>query len=82
MYKDKDAHPEFASVVLLTAANYAYFSIYNNWRCNAEKHGLDWAVIANDDKAFEELGPDRGLLAIGEKVSGMNGWGSAKLDSV
>ena len=82
VYKDKDAHPEFASVVLLTAANYAYFSIYNNWRCNAERHGLDWAVIANDDKAFEELGPDRGLLAIGEKVSGMNGWGSAKLDSV
>ena len=39
-------------------------------------------MIANDDKAFEELGPDRGLLAIGEKVSGMNGWGSAKLDSV
>ena len=82
VYKDKAAHPEFASVVLLTAANYAYFSIYNNWRCNAERHGLDWAVIANDDKAFEELGPDRGLLAIGEKVSGMNGWGSAKLDSV
>ena len=82
VYKDKDAHPEFASVVLLTAANFAYFSIYNNWRCNAERHGLDWAVIANDDKAFEELGPDRGLLAIGEKVSGMNGWGSAKLDSV
>eukprot|EP00438_Fugacium_kawagutii_P025457 Skav225621 [mRNA] locus=scaffold4894:140675:148715:- [translate_table: standard] len=82
VYKDKDAHPEFASVLLLTAANYAYFSIYNNWACNAERHGLDWAVIANDDKAFEELGPDRGLLAIGEKVSGMNGWGSAKLDSV
>ena len=82
VYKDKEMHPEFSSVVLLTAANFAYFSIYNNWRCNAEKHGLDWAVIANDDKAFEELGPDRGLLAIGEKVSGMNGWGSAKLDSV
>ena len=82
VYKDKGSHQEFAEVVLITAANYAYFSIYNNWRCNAEKHGLDWAVIANDEKAFEELGPDQGMLAIGEKVSGMNGWGSAKLDSV
>lgn len=51
-------------------------------RKSMEKHGLDGAMIANDDKALEELGPDRGLLAIGEKVSGMNGWGSAKLDSV
>ncbi|CAE7330094.1 unnamed protein product [Symbiodinium sp. CCMP2456] len=76
------AHPEFANVVLLTAANYAYFAIYQNWRCNAERHGLDWAVVANDEEAFQQLGADRALLAIGEKVSGMNGWGSAKLDSV
>ncbi|CAJ1416168.1 unnamed protein product [Effrenium voratum] len=81
VYLDKQAHPEFANVVLVTAANYAYFSIYNNWRCNAERHGLDWAVVANDEDAFKHLG-DRGILAMGEKVSGMNGWGSAKLDSV
>ena len=82
VYADKGAHPEFANVVLLTAANYAYFGIYQNWRCNAERHGLDWAVVANDEEAFQKLGADRALLAIGEKVSGMNGWGSAKLDSV
>ena len=82
LYADKGAHPEFANVVLLTAANYAYFAIYQNWRCNAERHGLDWAVVANDEEAFQQLGADRALLAIGEKVSGMNGWGSAKLDSV
>ena len=82
VYADKGAHPEFANVLLLTAANYAYFAIYQNWRCNAERHGLDWAVVANDEEAFEKLGADRALLAIGEKVSGMNGWGSAKLDSV
>ena len=81
VYLDKQAHPEFANVVLVTAANHAYFSIYNNWRCNAERHGLDWAVVANDEDAFKHLG-DRGMLAMGEKVSGMNGWGSAKLDSV
>eukprot|EP00931_Biecheleriopsis_adriatica_P090926 TRINITY_DN6482_c0_g1_i4.p1 TRINITY_DN6482_c0_g1~~TRINITY_DN6482_c0_g1_i4.p1 ORF type:complete len:674 (-),score=149.64 TRINITY_DN6482_c0_g1_i4:88-2109(-) len=82
LYVDKSAHPVFSDVILLTGANYAYFKVYNNWRCNAEKHGLDWAVIANDDQAQANLESDRALPVLGEKVSGMNGWGSAKLDSV
>eukprot|EP00933_Yihiella_yeosuensis_P004990 TRINITY_DN10939_c2_g1_i1.p1 TRINITY_DN10939_c2_g1~~TRINITY_DN10939_c2_g1_i1.p1 ORF type:complete len:429 (+),score=88.92 TRINITY_DN10939_c2_g1_i1:133-1419(+) len=82
VYVDKAAHPEFANVILVTAANHAYISVYHNWACNAEKHGLNWAVLANDDKAYDALGPDRALPTSGTKVSGMNGWGSAKLDDV
>eukprot|EP00930_Biecheleria_cincta_P083806 TRINITY_DN73316_c0_g1_i1.p1 TRINITY_DN73316_c0_g1~~TRINITY_DN73316_c0_g1_i1.p1 ORF type:complete len:1494 (-),score=273.54 TRINITY_DN73316_c0_g1_i1:60-4541(-) len=82
LYVDKSAHPEFADVVLITAANYGYFSVYQNWRCNAEKHGLDWAVVAHDEKAVANLEADRALPTLGDKVSGMHGWGSAKLDTV
>jgi len=80
VYADKAAHPEFGKVLLLTSANAAYFPVYRTWECWASRHGLDWAVIANDDEAYRQLGPDRGIAVIGEKVSGMVGWGSAKLD--
>ena len=56
VYKDKEAHPEFSSVVLLTAANFAYFSIYNNWRCNAEKHGKAWFGWGNDSQWWQSIG--------------------------
>ena len=43
VYKDKAAHPEFASVCAPYSCKTMHiFSIYNNWRCNAERHGLDW----------------------------------------
>lgn len=82
LYKDKTSHPEFAHTVLVTGANFAYFPFYENWRCFAERHGLDWAVIANDDEAYKRLGTDRGMPVLGEKISGMVGWGNVKLDSV
>lgn len=82
VYKDKGAHPEFARVVLVTAANSAYWAFFQNWRCRAEQFGLDYAVVANDDEAFSNLGQDRALPVIGHKVSDMVGWGNVKLDYI
>eukprot|EP00972_Heterocapsa_arctica_P025863 3806329-Heterocapsa_arctica.AAC.1 len=84
LYADKAAHPEFARVVLVTAANKAYMQFYKNWECAATRLGLDWAVLANDDASYEELGPERAMpvLTPYEKVSSMVGWGSVKLDYV
>ncbi|CAE8659876.1 unnamed protein product, partial [Polarella glacialis] len=82
IYRDKTAYPEFASVVLVTAANGAYLDFYRNWECHAMKHGLDWAVIANDD-ATKNLDPGRSIPVLPNvRVSGMHGWGSVQLDVV
>ena len=44
LYADKGAHPEFANILLVTAANLAYYDIYENWKCFADRLSLDWAV--------------------------------------
>jgi len=82
IYKDKAAHPEFASTVLVTATNSAYKKFFKNWECVAEKHGLDFAVVANDDESVSQIGTDRVIPVVGHKVSEMVGWGNIKLDYV
>lgn len=82
VYQDRGGHPAFATTLLVTAANYAYFSIYQNWRCAASRWGLDWAVVANDDESYRHLGRDRALPILGRKVTEMVGWGNIKLDHV
>jgi len=84
IYTDKAAHPEFAKVVLVTAANSAYMDFYRNWECAAKRFGLDWAVIANDDGAAKQVTAERALpvMGLGTKVSDMVGWGNIKLDFI
>jgi len=82
VYIDKAAHQDLARVVLVTAANFAYWSIYQNWRCAAQRLGLDWAVVANDDEAYKRLGSNHAIPVVGHKVESMVGWGNVKLDYV
>uniref|UniRef100_A0A7S0FFA7 Nucleotide-diphospho-sugar transferase domain-containing protein n=1 Tax=Pyrodinium bahamense TaxID=73915 RepID=A0A7S0FFA7_9DINO len=65
LYLDKTAHPEFARTLLLTVSNVAYAPILRNWRCHADRLGLDYIVIALDPQLAEETGPERTLLVQG-----------------
>lgn len=48
-------------VVLLTAANSAYYDFLQNWEYMADQLGLQWVVLAMDHVLFEKLGPDRAI---------------------
>jgi len=65
LYTDKSAHPEFANAILVTASNIAYSEMLRNWRCHADKLGLDYIVIALDPALLAESGADRTMLVEG-----------------
>mmetsp|Transcript_60320 Transcript_60320/g.186735 ORF Transcript_60320/g.186735 Transcript_60320/m.186735 type:complete len:356 (+) Transcript_60320:68-1135(+) len=65
LYTDKSAHPEFANAILVTASNIAYSEMLRNWRCHADKLGLDYIVIALDPALLAESGVDRTMLIEG-----------------
>lgn len=74
---------EFDGVVLLVAANYAYYNMLQNWEYLAAELGLQWVVLALDDKLYEELGPDRAIPPDGSySVSGAHGWGRGKFKAL
>ena len=76
LYLDKTRAPELSNVLLLTAANYGYLDMLQNWECYARKLGLDWLVVAMDDKIFKELGSARSFLTVGERLDGYERFGS------
>lgn len=65
LYMNKKAHPEFANTVLVTVANVAYSDMLRNWRCHADKLGLDYVIIALDPDIYNAAERDRFLLIEG-----------------
>ena len=76
LYLDKTRAPELSNALLLTAANYGYLDMLQNWECYARKFGLDWLVVALDDKIYQELGPERSFLTVGERHGSYERFGS------
>mmetsp|Transcript_26531 Transcript_26531/g.58114 ORF Transcript_26531/g.58114 Transcript_26531/m.58114 type:complete len:509 (-) Transcript_26531:1514-3040(-) len=67
---------DFDDTVLLVASNYAYYNMLQNWEFLANKLDLQWAVLALDDKLYEELGPSRAIPPEENfAVSGAHSWG-------
>ena len=52
----------FEGTILVTGANWAYRDILANWECAAGALGLQWVVIAFDQRLYEHLGPERAIL--------------------
>mmetsp|Transcript_122607 Transcript_122607/g.358066 ORF Transcript_122607/g.358066 Transcript_122607/m.358066 type:complete len:348 (-) Transcript_122607:252-1295(-) len=67
LYMNKHAHPEFSNTVLVTAGNIAYSDMLRNWRCHADKLGLDYVIIALDPDIYNAADRDRSLLIDGGK---------------
>ena len=76
LYQDKTRAPELKNVLLLTAANYGYLDMLQNWECFARKFGLDWLVVALDDRIYKELGPERSFPTVGERHDSYERFGS------
>ena len=76
LYLDKTRAPELSNALLLTAANYGYMDMLRNWECYARKLGLDWLVVALDDQVYQELGPERSFLTVGERHGSYERFGS------
>mmetsp|Transcript_65043 Transcript_65043/g.173400 ORF Transcript_65043/g.173400 Transcript_65043/m.173400 type:complete len:374 (-) Transcript_65043:56-1177(-) len=68
LYADKQAHPEFANTVLVTFANSAYNDVLKNWRCHADRFGLDYLVLALDPALVDEIGSERTMLVEGSGI--------------
>jgi len=78
-------------VVLLTASNYGYLEILQNWQGLAREKGLKWAVLAMDRQIYEKLGPSRAVstdtefaveAAVNFRTRGFNKLSCNKLRSV
>lgn len=74
LYMDKAAHPEFTRTVLVTAANVAYTEMLKNWRCHADRLGLDYIIVAFDKAMYEKLDPERSILVDGHQTSHEEGF--------
>jgi len=63
VYADKSKSQDggFQNVVLLTAANYGYLSMLQNWEYLVNDMGLKWAVLALDDPLYQFLGKERAV---------------------
>ena len=63
IYKQDHNNPRstFDRVVLLTAANYGYYDILQNWEYLARAQGFQWAVLALDDRLYKEIGSTRAV---------------------
>jgi len=60
-YENKTNNSAFDRIVLLTAANYGYYDLLQNWEYLARAQGLKWAVLALDDRLYRELGSSRAV---------------------
>lgn len=69
LYADKSSFPEFKNTLLLTSANYGYLDMLENWECHAKKLGLDWVVIAMDERLFKYAGSGRAIMLEGQQVA-------------
>lgn len=58
---DSKVKDKFPDTVLLVTANYAYYNMLQNWEWLANELGLQWAVLALDERLFNELGPERAV---------------------
>ena len=61
LYKDKTLHPELKNIILVTMVNNAYEEMFDNWKCHAQKHGLDFMVLAFDYNATQFMGPAKSI---------------------
>lgn len=78
VYKDPQKGDAFSQVVLLTAANWAYFDLLQNWQALANRLGLKYAVLAMDDRIQNELGPASSVPSNhGWTVNGSQRYGSS-----
>mmetsp|Transcript_18287 Transcript_18287/g.41356 ORF Transcript_18287/g.41356 Transcript_18287/m.41356 type:complete len:355 (-) Transcript_18287:32-1096(-) len=62
LYVNKFVHPEFARTLLITASNEAYAPMLKNWRCHADKLGLDYVIIAFDEQLVKDLAGDERVM--------------------
>ena len=66
---------DFKDTILLVSSNYAYYNLLQNWEYLANELDLKWAVLALDEKLYNELGPDRAVPPQHSfSVSGAYGW--------
>ena len=71
IFRDKVEAVGFENTVLLTAANFDYFDMLQNWEFLASEQQLQWAVLAMDDRIFQELGEERAVpTQVGYAVDG------------
>lgn len=63
IYMDEKKSQQLANVVLLTAGNFGYLTLYQNWACYAKSLGLKWLVLAADIQMYETLGPNIAILS-------------------
>jgi hypothetical protein len=61
IYQNRSYDSTFSNVVLLTAANFEFRDILQNWERLALGHGLQWAVLALDDALYQTLGPTKAV---------------------
>eukprot|EP00526_Cylindrotheca_closterium_P013736 CAMPEP_0113631576 /NCGR_PEP_ID=MMETSP0017_2-20120614/16409_1 /TAXON_ID=2856 /ORGANISM="Cylindrotheca closterium" /LENGTH=352 /DNA_ID=CAMNT_0000542091 /DNA_START=92 /DNA_END=1147 /DNA_ORIENTATION=- /assembly_acc=CAM_ASM_000147 len=61
IYKAREAS-SWDNVVLITAANFGFYDMLQNWEFLAGKHRLRWSVAAMDDSLYEKLGPNRAFF--------------------
>jgi len=54
---------DFKDTILLVSSNYAYYNMLQNWEYLANELGLKWAVLALDERLYEELGPEKAVAA-------------------
>jgi hypothetical protein len=52
---------KFSNAVLLTASNFDFVDVLENWEIFTKSHGLKYAVLAMDDALFEKLGAERAV---------------------
>ena len=78
LFDDASSSPvkdSFRNTVLLVSSNYAYYNMLQNWEFLASELDLKWAVLALDQKLYEELGPERAVPSQESfSVSGAYGW--------
>lgn len=71
------AQNKFPNTVLLTASNYPFMELLDNWQQWVASHGLKWAVLSMDNKLYQHLGaehsnavPTEEQFAAGEEQAG------------
>ncbi|KAG7351816.1 nucleotide-diphospho-sugar transferase [Nitzschia inconspicua] len=58
---NSDVRNEFRNVILLVSCNYAYYDMLLNWQYLARNLGLQWTVLALDEKLYNKLGEDHAI---------------------
>ena len=61
IFRNKTLIEGLERVVLLTAANSAYYDFLQNWEYMAGQLGLQWVVLAMDEPLYRTLGPERSI---------------------